>query len=523
MMNGMASARPPVEAGRNLLTGTATKYVLLGVNIVTGILLMPFTIEHLGKAQYGLWMIVASMTYYFQLLDLGYGSGLVRHITEADARQDEDGVNEIVSTFIVVYLGIGSVALLGTVLLALAVLPRFPSIDPQQLHVAQAIMLILGVRIAVAFPMRAFGAVATSRQAFALNGAIAIVSSLVSALTTYLVLVNGHGLVPLVSATTAVALLTYVAYGASAKHVFPALRIRFSKFSRSRVREITAFSAYVFLIDIAIQLGFNLDNIVVGAALGTSAVAVYAVCFRLTDYQRQLCNQLNGLLFPVIVRFANTDPARLRVAVTEATRIAAGLVTGVTACLAGFGSLLIAAWMGDGFEEAVVPLYVLAAASVVLVIQQPLGNVLMSNGRHRFVAAVALSEAAANAALSILLVRTYGLLGVAVGTAVPVVVANLAILMPVACRTLGIPYGRFLIDTTRPALVALAPTVVTIVVLRAAVPEPSFLGVLALGGGTALVYGLAFVGIGLPSGVRSAYVSRARELFRRPAAATANV
>jgi hypothetical protein len=49
---------------------------------------MPFTVRHLGTAEYGLWMLVASLTYYFQLLDLGYGSGVVRQITDADARHD---------------------------------------------------------------------------------------------------------------------------------------------------------------------------------------------------------------------------------------------------------------------------------------------------------------------------------------------------------------------------------------------------------------------------------------------------
>ena len=49
------------------------------------------------------WMLVASMTAYFQLLDLGYGNGLVRHVTEADSKGDVDGMNEVLSTFVVVY------------------------------------------------------------------------------------------------------------------------------------------------------------------------------------------------------------------------------------------------------------------------------------------------------------------------------------------------------------------------------------------------------------------------------------
>ena len=55
------------------------------VNVALGVVLMPFTIRHLGASEYGLWMLVASLTYYFQLLDLGYGSGLVRHVAAAPA------------------------------------------------------------------------------------------------------------------------------------------------------------------------------------------------------------------------------------------------------------------------------------------------------------------------------------------------------------------------------------------------------------------------------------------------------
>ena len=61
------------SAAHNLLAGTLTKYVLLAVSVGTGVFLMPFTVRHLGKPQYGLWMLVASVTYYFGLLDRGDG------------------------------------------------------------------------------------------------------------------------------------------------------------------------------------------------------------------------------------------------------------------------------------------------------------------------------------------------------------------------------------------------------------------------------------------------------------------
>ena len=115
-------------AARNVFSGTVTKYGLLAVNIGVGVWLMPFSVHHLGKTDYGLWMMVASMTAYFQLLDLGYGNGLVRHITEADARGDEEEVNRVVSTFVVVYSIIGLLALVAAGGLILFVIPRFPGL-----------------------------------------------------------------------------------------------------------------------------------------------------------------------------------------------------------------------------------------------------------------------------------------------------------------------------------------------------------------------------------------------------------
>jgi len=196
----------------NVMTGTATKYVLLAVNVALGVVLMPFTIRHLGASEYGLWMLVASLTYYFQLLDLGYGSGLVRHVADADARGDVAGVNKILSTFAVVYAGLGVIAAIGTLALVFWAVPRFPNLSAPEIRRGQLILAIMGIRMAIGFPMTVFGAASTARQRFALNNTVAIVVALVNGVVTYVVLASGHGLLELVIATTTVGLASYGAY-----------------------------------------------------------------------------------------------------------------------------------------------------------------------------------------------------------------------------------------------------------------------------------------------------------------------
>jgi hypothetical protein len=199
------------------------------------------------------------------------------------------------------------------------------------------------------------------------------------------------------------------------------------------------------ILDFLKSIG-KLDNVIIAAFAGTTAVAVYAIAFRLADYQRQLCNQFNGLLFPVVVRFSAADEVdSLRATLVDGTRIAFGLITGVTLCLVTFADRLVAVWMGPGFADSLPALYVLAAAGTVLVAAGPLGNLLLARGRHRVVAFSCLGEAVLNLVLSIWLVRRYGIVGAAVGTAVSVTISNVLVQMPAACRLLDMPIGAFLL------------------------------------------------------------------------------
>ena len=492
----------------NLLTGTLTRYVLLFVNIAIGIFLMPFTMDHLGKAQYGLWMLAASMTAYLQLLDLGYGNGLVRQVTQADARGDEDGMNAILSTFVVVYTVIGVLALGAVAVLAAFVLPRFPNLSSADVSTARIVLLLLGFRAAVAFPMSVFGAVTTARQQFALTGWIAIAVAVLQGAATYVVLRAGYGLIALVSVSTLIGVASYAAYAAAARATFPAMRLAPSRFSSAQVREVTAFSLYLFLISIAIHVGTNVDNLVIGAYLGTSAIAVYTVAMRLAEYQRQLCGQFSGFLFPLVVRFdASRDVEALHATLVDGSRIALGLVSGVTLCLIAFGRQIVALWMGPGFGESIAPLYVMVLAGVVMVGQGPAGTILLATGRHRLVAAASIADILLNIGLSLALVTRYGLMGVALGTALPYAVLNLAVLVPVACRTLEVPLRRFAAMVMTPSLVALAPAAALAVVLRTATTPASFGLVLGESALVGLVYVAVFCGLGLRPADRARYAS----------------
>jgi O-antigen/teichoic acid export membrane protein len=490
----------------NLIAGTATKYLVLALNIASGIVLMPFTVRHLGQTQYGLWMLVASMTTYFQLLDLGYGNGVVRHLVDADRRGDSDEVNRIASTFVCVYAIIAAVACLAVAAMIVVVVPRFPHLTGPQVRIGQAILAILGARVAIGFPLTVFGAVTNARQGFVLNNLVAAFTVAASALCTYVVLSNGYGLVTLVATTAAVNIAGYGGYAWIAYRVMPTLRIRPRYFSLARWRDVTTFSVYLFVIQLAGQISFNIDNVVVGAFMGPALVAVYTIALRLAEYQRRLCDQFSGMLFPVVMAFgAAGDRSALKRTLVEGNRVGLTLVAGASVCLIGFSDQLIRRWMGPGFDGSIVPFVILAAAGIVVVSQAASANVLIAVGDHRLVAWIWIGEAAANLVLSLLLVRPLGLAGVALGTLLPLIVGHLVVMQSTACRRVGASIVEGVFKMTKPAFVAGACASLSCVAIRMAHPPTTSTVVIAEAALVGAVYVAALVTIGFDGETRRAY------------------
>jgi O-antigen/teichoic acid export membrane protein len=202
----------------------------------------------------------------------------------------------------------------------------------------------------------------------------------------------------------------------------------------------------------------------------------------------------------------------LRAILLDGTRLALGLVGGVTICLIAFGDRLVDLWMGGGFSDSILPLYVLSLAGVVMVGQGPAGSILLATGRHRLVAAASIADIVLRLALTMLLVPRYGLLGVAVGTALPYVVLNAAVLVPVACRDVSVRVPTFAATVMTPTLVAALPAALVALLVRSAAAPASLTAVMGQSALVATVYLSAFCLLGLRSSDRARYAGSVKQM-----------
>jgi O-antigen/teichoic acid export membrane protein len=506
------SAQP--NESLTIARNVSTRYLAIGTEAVLGLLVLPFNIEHLGTSAYGLWMLAATVTTYFSILDMGYSGALLKFVAQYRARRDERALNEVLSTTFCLFTVFGILMYVAAIGLSLVV-DRVFHIAPEQVAVARTVLLIVSLHVAAGTIFGVYGGVINGFQRYDLNNIVGTISSVVTAAANVVVLLLGYGLIELVAVTTAVRLLTCFVYRANAYRVFPGLQTRLSLFRLERLREMTGFSVYMLVIDWANKLNYTVDALVIGAFLGTTAVAVWTVGQRLGDLTHRLANQLNEVLFPSIVdNDVAARAARLQRIFVVGTRLSLAVVVPMAGALILLAHPLVHSWVGAEFAGSVAVVQLLAVTVIVRVGASTSNTILKGAGRHRLIALTTTATGLCNLGLSIALVRPFGLVGVAVGTLVPVCLMAMLVTFPAGCRRVGLPVTRAMATAVWPAV---WPAFFMAVVLGAVrhLVAGSLVAVAAACVVGGVVYGTTFVMFSISAEERRAYLAQLSQLTWR--------
>ena len=301
-------------------------------------------------------------------------------------------------------------------------------LDPQRAWTGGLLMMFVAVQFAFGFPFGVFGAVVNGFQRTYLNSMVGIGVSLAVVVVNVAVVLAGGSLVQLVAALTLTRMVGFLLYRVNAYRVFPLLRIRPTLFRWSRMREMAQFSVYMLVQDVSTRVNYAADPIVIAAFLSTGAVAVWTVAQRLADVVLQLTNQFNYVLFPVVVDCDTAQrDSRLRDLLLQGTRLSLATTLPIAGSLIVLAEPVIIGWTGSEFRASIPVLQLLTLVVLVRVGSATASTVLQGAGHLRLLSYSNFVAAAVNVALSVVLIRTHGLPGVAVATLMPVLVRACAV------------------------------------------------------------------------------------------------
>lgn len=467
---------------RRFVRSSAFRSLETIVQVATGLFMLPFLLSHLGQDTYGLWIIVTSVTSSFYIFDLGFGSAITRYIAVALGARDREQATEIVSTALVVYSLLALLILLATgvtIAVAESVVEK-----AEQLRLAQALIAITGLGLALEFPVKAYAGIASFHMRYDLPALSRITFRLLGVAGTVIALKLGYSVIAVALVSLVTGFASNLVFVAIARRLEPGLQFSRRAIGRDTLRDLTSFSAWAFLTDVLRMLRDRNDIWITAALLGSGALAAYYAAVRLVDYAGQMLNSALGMTTALFSReIAESGHHGLIDKMLLFTRINA------TAGLFVFGGFVVcserffSAWVGDTLDDSLCATVAIIAliGQLTVFVTVPLGSCLIALKEPRLLTASAAVDALVSITVTavLLVVFKMGIIGTAIGmlsgallarsTLIPLLHARLKFsLRRYAFALLG-PTARFLpfiaaaavVEQILPATMGLAEVLIT--------------------------------------------------------------
>jgi O-antigen/teichoic acid export membrane protein len=273
------------------------------------------------------------------------------------------------------------------------------------------------------------------------------------------------------------------------------VRIGFSGFNLRIVRKIFSFGFYVLVFHAGARLSFETAALIIGALLTVSTIPYYVVANSLMVYLMEFVIAIEAVVSPMTTKL-NTEGRvdDIREMFLKWSKVALSLTIMCGLFLIVLGPRFISWWIDPSYEapSGQVLQILMFSGFAFLPIRGVAVPILVGLGKPRTPALAFFIAGLANVALSALLARPLGLLGIALGTAIPNVIFSVYVLV-VACREVQVPLGRWAGYVLPRAVVGAVPVLALLLWFRLSLQVNSLAGLIASAVAVAIVFGLTWV------------------------------
>ncbi len=414
-----------------------------GVSFVVGLSLFPFIVSHVGKEIYGAYLLVTTFVGYFGMLDFGVGSAIAKYIAQLTGKDDREGVGKIINSSLFFYIIVGFISAASLLILSFYFDQIF-KVEPANVVIMRQLFWVAALSSLFIWPGRTFDGVLYGLQRFdwlAINNIAAIILTGISA---YFIFTNNLGMVWFLALSYFFIIVRYfISYGVIRYRILKT-KISFPYFDKETSKTIFGFSFFLFLSTLSSLLIFNFDSFVIGAFTSVSAVTLYGVGYSLQNGFRAINSLMSGPLFPAGAQMeGKNEHDKQKELLFKGTKYMILVFAPMVIITIIFAKLFINNWMGTGFAGSVLPAQVLI---VFWLFTNPIevgANLLMAKGYVKVIFKITVLNALLNVGLSLALVKPLGILGVVLGTTIPMVLVSVPLYLYQILKVLKVSFKDF--------------------------------------------------------------------------------
>lgn len=389
----------------------------MGVHTLVAFVYVPVLLIFLTKTEFGLYQLVGSVISYLALLDFGLATTTTRYYAAYMAKEDRKGKENLLAVSIIVYSAVAALIVAAGLAVLEWGLPLFAgALSESEMEQAGGIFLVMLANACIFVLSLAFKAVVNAKEKFIFAKTLVLGNMVLQPVIVFIVLNFKPDLMALVWTQTICNLAVFLV---NIYYCFFRLgvRIKLHKWENKFVKEVLSFSFFIFLLAVLDQMYWRGGQIIAGAFAGSAAVAVYSIAVQLLVAYTGFSYHINNVFLPKISALAaKSDNMRdINSVFIKISRLETIAVTLLFCGFIFYGSKFIFFWVGPAFEQAYFCAALLMAGFSVYLAQSLGIVILQAKNKHAVLSVIYFVLSAASLALSVPLIKMYGVTGCALG------------------------------------------------------------------------------------------------------------
>ncbi len=268
-----------VTLRNNIIAST----VLRIVGLATSLLIVPVTLHYLKNEEYGIWLTISSILYWFSFFDIGLGNGMRNYLTEAISRNDFEKGRAYLSTTLVLLSGI-AVVIAALLLIPLSFIDLSILFNTRTIINSELVHIML---IAIGFTLVLFvvknvGYIFVALQHYALNDFLIVAGSVLSLVAIFFLTRFTEGnLLFVVLVFTTIPVLVYLLSSVFIFRHYPQLKPAFRFFDKALAKAVIGKGIGFFFIQItSCLIIYGSSNLFITRSCGPAAVTTYNIAYK---------------------------------------------------------------------------------------------------------------------------------------------------------------------------------------------------------------------------------------------------
>lgn len=437
--------------------GVILSYISMGINALVGFIYIPMLLIFLSKEQYGLYQLVGSMVAYIAVMDFGLANTTVRYYSRLRTLQDIRGQENLLATMFRLYMAIDVGILVIGIVLLYVLLPFYTkTLSAADLIIAKHVYWIMLFNLVIIIPGNIFSAIIQAHEKFIFLRCATLLNIVLQPLLVYITLHFKASILALVTVQTLCNLILFIS---NVYYSIFKLKARFHlhKWDGKSVKEILLFSFFIFLGAIMDQVYWKTGQLILGAVVGTVAVAIYSVTVQLCMSYIGFSSNISGVFLPHLSALATKDNMQETNAIfLKVGRLQFYIVMLLFWGFILFGRQFIVLWVGVDFLPVYKYTVILMSGLIIPLIQNTGILILQAKNKHAFRSVVLLIIAVLNICVSIPLAKHYGAMACACITSGCLLLGQ-GLILNIYYSKLGIQVLSFFMNISKIFLAMLLP------------------------------------------------------------------